>query len=108
MRQEFPAKVKIAAFERANGRCERCTAKVGVGNVEYDHGIPCGLGGAASDANCIVLCKTCHRSKTSKDDVPRIAKAKRQQRYAAGIKKPRTITRWKRFGGTIVYADRQR
>lgn len=108
MRQEFSAKVKVAAFDRANGRCERCTAKIGVGNVEYDHAIPCALGGEPTEANCVVLCKTCHRSKTSKDDVPRIAKAKRQKRKQAGVRKPRTMRSWRRFSGEIVYADRER
>lgn len=108
MRREFSAKVKIAAFERANGRCEKCTAKVGIGNVEYDHSTACGLGGDASDGNCVVLCKTCHRNKTDKEDIPRIAKAKRQQRYAAGVKKPRSLRAWRRFGGAIVHASRER
>lgn len=108
MRQEFSAKVKVAAFERANGRCECCTARLSVGNVEYDHHIPCALGGEATETNCVVLCKTCHRAKTSKGDVPRIAKAKRQKRYAAGVRKPRTIKAWRRFSGEIVYAGRER
>lgn len=108
MRQEFSAKVKVAAFDRAKGRCECCTARLGVGNVEYDHQIPCELGGDASETNCVVLCKTCHRSKTSKNDIPRIAKAKRQKRYAAGVRKPRTIKAWRRFSGEIVYAGKER
>lgn len=107
-RNEFSAKVKVAAFNRANGHCERCTAKIGVGNVEYDHQLPCALGGEATEANCVVLCKTCHRSKTSKDDMPRIAKTKRLKRYTAGVKRPRSIRAWRRFGGAAVHASRER
>ena len=35
-RSEFSPKVKVAAFERAKGRCENCRARLG-GVVEYDH-----------------------------------------------------------------------
>lgn len=108
MRQEFSAKTKVEAFNRAGGNCESCGAKLFVGNTEYDHQIPCGLGGGNDLGNCIVLCRSCHRNKTSRDDVPRIAKAKRNHQHNAGVKRPRTITRWRRFNGDIVFAERQR
>lgn len=85
-RREFPAKVKVAAFERAGGRCEECTARLGPGNVEYDHHIPDGLGGEPVLDNCVVLCRTCHRSKTSTQDVPRISKMKRQRAKHVGAR----------------------
>ena len=31
MRREFPPKVKLAAFQRANGHCENCTAMLMAG-----------------------------------------------------------------------------
>ena len=34
MRNEFPAKVQMAAFERFGGRCEQCTAKLFPGRIE--------------------------------------------------------------------------
>lgn len=108
MRLEFSAKTKVQSFTRANGRCECCGARLGPGNTEYDHAIACELGGDNSESNCVVLCKTCHRLKTSKDDVPNIARAKRRQRRNAGIKKPRTIRAWKKFNGEPVYAGRER
>lgn len=81
-RAEFTAKTKVAAFQRANGRCERegCGAKLTVGKYEFDHRLAAELGGDASLGNCVVLCLPCHREKTGKHDVPRIAKAKRQER----------------------------
>lgn len=108
MRREFSNWVKAQSALRANGKCERCTARLLTGGYHYDHIIPCELGGEATVENCAVLCRACHQTKTSKTDVPRIAKAKRRERAHLGIKKPRTITRWKRFDGTIVVAGRER
>lgn len=108
MRSEFSAKTKVEAFTRCGGRCEKCTARLFPGNTEYDHSTACGIGGGNSVGNCVALCRACHRLKTSADDVPRIAKAKRNHRHNAGVKRPRTITRWRRFNGDIVFAERQR
>lgn len=83
MRREFSAKVKLAAWERCGGDCEGCCARI-IGRAEYDHILPDALGGEATLENCSVLCSKCHRMKTSTGDVPRIAKAKRQQRKAIG------------------------
>ena len=77
MRDEFPRKVKRQAFERAKGHCEMCTAKLYPGKFEYDHRTPCDLRGLASLENCVVACTSCHKEKTRKDDVPRIAKGRR-------------------------------
>lgn len=79
MRRNFPDKIKIAAFERANGHCEQCLSKI-ISGPQYDHIIPDGLGGDPILDNCQVLCSKCHRLKTAKADVPRIAKAKRTER----------------------------
>lgn len=110
MRQEFSAKVRVAAFERANGCCEKCKSgiKLLTHDIHYDHIIPDALGGEPVLSNCQVLCRSHHDAKTRKTDVPRIAKAKRNRRRAAGVKKPRTITGWRRFDGTPVHASRVR
>ena len=105
-RREFPAKVKVAAFERANGCCEMCGTgiKLMAHDVRYDHIIANGLDGEPTLENCMVLCRNHHDGKTFKSDVPRIAKVKRLKRKAAGVRKPRTIRAWRRFSGEIVYA----
>lgn len=87
MRQEFPAKVKAAAALRANGNCEGCTRRLAEGDFHYDHEIPDALGGEPTLENCRVLCRSCHKVKTTTADVPRIAKANRNFRKARGIKK---------------------
>jgi 5-methylcytosine-specific restriction endonuclease McrA len=87
-RDEFPAKVKLAAFQRANGYCENalCQAKLWTGKFAYDHVIPCELGGDAGIRNCQVLCLVCHAEKTRNDQAD-IGKARRRERKHLGIKK---------------------
>lgn len=102
-RREFSPKVKLAAFERANGTCE-CTRKLYPGDIEYDHRIPCDLGGDNSLDNCVPRCKSCHREKT-RQDMRAIAKSRRIRKRQAGIKRRGKIRAWRRFDGTPVYND---
>jgi 5-methylcytosine-specific restriction enzyme A len=94
-RREFPKKVKLAAFERASGRCEGdgCGARLTPGKFAYDHVLPDALGGEPTLDNCAVLCTACHAEKTGKGDVPRIRKADRQRNKHLGIRGPK-----QRFG----------
>jgi len=107
-RPEFTARTKVEAFTRSGGRCEKCTARLSVGNTEYDHEIACGLGGDNDVRNCIVLCRSCHRAKTYQRDVPAIAKAKRNHRHTIGVRKPRSIFGWKSMSGEPRRATRER
>jgi 5-methylcytosine-specific restriction enzyme A len=110
MRREFSKAVKIAAFQRAGGRCECCTTKLTAGKFQYDHAIADGLGGEPTLENCVVLCRACHGVKTANHDVPAIARAKRREAIHIGAKPPSRAplpfgrkSRWKRkFDGTIV------
>lgn len=92
MRQEFPAKIKLAAFERANGRCEipGCNAKLHPGRFIYDHRNPDYFGGEPTLENCQVICRECDRDKTNKD-ASDIAKSRRIIKREAGIRRRR---RW--------------
>lgn len=86
-RREFPDKVKALAFQRAKGRCEKCTARLVVGKFQYDHVIADALGGESTLENCAVLCTSCHGTKTP-IDTTKAAKVKRTTRkLVAGIKK---------------------
>ena len=108
MRQEFSAKTKLEAWHRSGGVCEcGCTIKLYPGGYEYDHRIPCGLGGDNSLDNCVVLVRGHHLDKTRRD-VAQIAKAKRLERGHAGIRKPRKITAWRLFDGSIRRVERER
>jgi 5-methylcytosine-specific restriction protein A len=108
-RREFSKEVKRQALRRADKKCESktCGALFGM-KFHFDHVIADGLGGEPTLENCAVLCHACHNEKTRKHDVPLIAKAKRISDKHAGIKKPRTITRWRRFDGSIREAGRER
>lgn len=81
MRQEFPGKVRAAAFDRSGGKCEACGAKlIGSNTPRYDHRVPDAVGGQPTLENCQVLCRNCHGAKTEKQDVPAIARTKRIRR----------------------------
>lgn len=86
-RRPFPAKVMLAAFERAKDHCESCTARLVTGKFQYDHRIPDAMGGEPTLENCEVLCTSCHSGKTRLGDIPAIAKVKRIRAKHAGIKK---------------------
>jgi 5-methylcytosine-specific restriction endonuclease McrA len=86
-RREFTTKVKLAAFERAAGRCEKCTARLVVGKFAYDHVIADALGGEPTLENCQALCSSCHGPKSA-IDTTKAAKVKRTSRkLVAGIRK---------------------
>ena len=108
MRKEFSQKVKANAALRANGHCEICTAKLFTGKIEYDHVVPDALGGENTLENCQCVCSTCHKNKSSKEDIPRIAKANRNYRKSQGIKKQSRFacarnSKWKKkINGEVI------
>ena len=104
-RQEFTTKVKLQAWERANGRCEKCTAKLFPGNIAFDHIVPCAFGGEPVLLNCSVLCRSCHDGKTYRKDLKDIAKGKRIRRKHIGVRGRTSFHGWRRFDGSIVRAD---
>lgn len=89
MRREFSKAVKREALRRADKKCEgeNCGVLFGV-KFHFDHDIADGLGGEPTLENCKVLCHACHKEKTTKHDVPLIAKMKRIQDNHNGIRKP--------------------
>jgi 5-methylcytosine-specific restriction endonuclease McrA len=119
-RSEFSTRTKLKAWERATGadgkqRCE-CDECGGTDNTQglricsrgpqYDHDIPCYLGGENTLENCRVLSHGCHKLKTSQQDAPLIAKTRHVTAGHARAKTPRnpfTSSRFKRkIDGTVV------
>lgn len=108
-RREFTRKTRAQAFERAAGCCECCSGKLKVGEAEYDHILPNELEGDNSLDNCQVLCRVCHRAKTTKD-IQGIRKADRVRDNFSGAKKRKgrplpgsKDSAWKRkLDGTVV------
>jgi hypothetical protein len=88
MSRQFSKEVERTAFFRAKGRCEGCDTRLAAGAICYDHMVPWAMSCDSSLINCQVLCKTCHDIKTARQDVPNIAKAKRQSDFHQGIAGP--------------------
>ena len=106
-RNEFTVEVMRQAWARCKGMCEHCTAPLSAGRIDYDHRVPNALGGEPTLANCDVLCRTCHRLKTTTQDQPAISGAKRQNEKHLGMRKPRRGSigsPWlkKRMDGSVV------
>lgn len=99
-RREFTPKIKLAAWERCGGRCERCRRKI-VGKLapaQYDHTTPDAVADKTIPLtvdDCGVLCVECHAKKTnerawgpaSRGDKTEIAKTKRIIEKQAGVKR---------------------
>lgn len=66
-RFEFSRKQHLEIWQRADGRCEKCSAKLKVSEGEYDHVIAQGYGGKNIVENGQLLCRTCHTDKTAID-----------------------------------------
>jgi 5-methylcytosine-specific restriction protein A len=110
-RVEFSKTTKVAAWNRAGGRCQcQCGCRISLhGKVaHYDHIDPETFSHDASLGNCQVLCVSCHDHKTNKHDKPTIAKSNRIRARHAGIKPDPTIRAWRKFDGTPVYKSRER
>ena len=105
-RREFPASVKRAVRDRANGHCEVCSQPLAGRRGHFDHIQPDGLGGEPTLANCQMLCPPCHRAKTHEQDNPVMAKADRQRRANDGTKPKRQGFRgWRKMNGDVVWRD---
>jgi 5-methylcytosine-specific restriction endonuclease McrA len=104
MRRDFTKAVKLAAFQRADGRCEKCTAQLYPGKYRYDHVVPDTFGGAPTLENCQVICIACDSEKTYGKDIPAIAKNNRMRERNLGIKrnKTRRTIAGRRFDGTPI------
>lgn len=105
VRAEFSKKIKLEAWSRAKGHCEVCGVKI-ITVAEYDHRIPCGLGGSNDIGNCVCTCSKCHSAKTYTKDVPAISKAVRLNEKRAGARVKRSSlsnSKWKKkLDGTVV------
>lgn len=105
-RQEFSRKTRAAAYLRCKGLCEVCGARLKSGEAEYDHVLPCALGGKAEITNCSVKCRVCHTEKTAAD-IQRIRKADRQRDRANGAIRPAATIKSQGFPKSRQAAERQ-
>ena len=95
-------------FDTNNGDCCICHLPIKVGDKWIiEHIKPLWLGGADDETNMFPAHERCAIAKTI-GEAPIKAKSDRQRAKHLGIKKPRKITRWKRFDGSIVIASKDR
>lgn len=76
-------------FESHKGICHICGLPIQAGEKwEWSHPRPLALGGEDTVENAAPAHFKCHRALTAKEDIPRIAKAKRQHARHIGAKAP--------------------
>ena len=110
-RPTFSTSFRLSLFLKRKGICAACTQKIDAGKAwDIDHTLPLALGGTNEPNNLQILCRPCHRAKTSQSDVPRIAKTKRLKSRHLGARAPSTRpipgsrrSPWKRkMDGSVV------
>lgn len=105
---KIPPRVRLRVFERYNGTCYLSGVKIQPGDKwEVEHILALCLGGEHRENNMAPALVDPHREKTTKDRKMK-AKIDRVRKRHIGIKKPRTITRWRKMNGEIVTAPRER
>jgi 5-methylcytosine-specific restriction endonuclease McrA len=62
LRQPITREVKVAVWQRDQGRCVQCDSNV---DLEFDHIVPLAMGGSNTERNIQLLCATCNREKGS-------------------------------------------
>lgn len=86
---------RLRIWEAHSGTCVLCGQKIDGTREKWivEHVRALALGGDDTDANCGPAHEACADAKTHSDDIPRIAKAKRQKMKALGIRKQSTFNR---------------
>lgn len=102
-----PPRVRLRVFVRFNGICQECTTKIAVKRWVLDHRIALINGGENRESNLGPIHEACNKIKTAADVAEKAVTARVRAKHI-GIKKPRTITRWRRFNGSIREAGRER
>ena len=110
-RPTFSTSFRLNLFLKRKGACAACTQKIEAGKSwDIDHILPLAMGGTNAPENLQILCRSCHRTKTTHYDVPRIAKTKRLKAQHLGARAPSTRpipgsrrSPWKRkMDGSVV------
>jgi 5-methylcytosine-specific restriction protein A len=104
----IPPRVRLRVFNRMGGVCHLSGRKIQPSDAwDVDHIVALVNGGSHRESNLAPALRSEHRKKTA-EDVAQKAKNDRVRKKHIGIKKPRTMTRWRKFDGTIVQAGRDR
>ncbi len=105
----IPPRVRLRIFQAYDGRCQcGCNRKIAAGESwDAEDEIAIINGGQRRESNLRPFLTAHHPQKTARD-VEIKSKTYRMARRHVGIKKPRTITGWRKFDGTPVHASRSR
>lgn len=104
----IPPRVRVRVFEVHGGICYRSGRRIRPGDAwECDHIVAIINGGSNRESNLAPILLDPHKSK-SREDVAEKSRVARKRKAHLGLKKPRKITRWRRFDGSIVTASKER
>lgn len=105
---KVPPHVRLRVFDRYQGICYLSGRKIEAGDAwDIEHILALCLGGEHRETNMAPALKDPHKIKT-KADRRQKAKNDRVRKKHLGIKKPRTMTKWRLFNGSIREAGRER
>src|SRR5882724_6378047 len=105
---KVPDRVRLRIFEREGGICHLSGRKIMPGEKwELEHKIALCNRGLHAESNLAPALVQPHKVKTAAD-VAEKAKVARKRKKFIGIRKNRTITKWRKFNGEIVSAPRER
>jgi 5-methylcytosine-specific restriction protein A len=103
-----PNYVRVRVFLAHGGKCHIACRKIEEGEPwDLDHVVALCNGGENRETNLAPALRDKHREKT-KADVAEKSKVYQKRLTHLGIKKPRTITRWRKMNGDPVFASRER
>lgn len=109
-RKSLTRNQRAELFLEHDGICHLCKCKINAERGEaweVEHVEAREISGRDDWANLRPAHVACHKVKTATDK-KLIAKSNRIRNRNLGIKKPRTMTRWRKFNGDVVYAERSR
>ena len=102
----IPPRVRLRVWERGIGHCGECRRKIMAGEAwEVDHLVPLILGGAHAESNLRIVCLWCHRLKTRMEQARKGKTAHVAKKHRGIRKRRRSFRAWRKFDGTIVYAE---
>lgn len=105
---KIPDRIKLRIWVREQGRCYLTGAQIRPGDkYQFEHKVALCNGGQHRESNIFLALDDPHKDKTAEDRAQKERDDRIIKRHA-GIKKPRTITRWRKFDGTPVNASRER
>lgn len=102
-----PPRVRLRVLVRFKGLCQECGIKIQDKRWICDHRIALINGGMNCEWNLRPIHTACDKTKTAAD-VAEKSRVYRIRARHAGIRKPRTMTAWRKFNGEIVRASRER